>query len=175
MKPKSTTKAMRKMNMCGNEGNLIFLRHVKLGLFACVLFVVVLTTFVFQDIPKIAKINEFEETKDVILSISSFFAVFSLLLLFVANTISDKAKHAGIEVVGRNLMKRCRTVILFVFLLSTLVVVSIISTAYRHSEYAVFAINCALSLVIAVSIMLALDLRQITVLLRNKHRQRPHP
>lgn len=173
---------MRSTKMCGSEDNLIFLGHVKSALLVCVLYILVLTAFCFpilKDILKLADINEFEETKDIILSISSFFAVFSLLLLFVANIISDKAKHAGVEVVGRNLMKdlmkRCKAVVLFVFLLSTLVVVSIISTAYRHSEYAVFAINCALSLVIAVSMMLVLDLRQITVLLRNKHRHRPHP
>lgn len=147
--------------MCGSEDNLIFLGHVKSVFLVCVLFIIVLTAFGFQDIPKIADINEFEETKDIILSISSFFAVFPLLLLFVTNIISDKAKHAGVEIV-------------VVPIISTLVVVPIISTAYRHSEYAVFAIICALSLVIAVSMMLVLDLLKITGLL-NKHRHRPHP
>lgn len=157
--------------MCGGEDNLIFLGHAKSVFLVCVLFIIVLTAFGFQDIPKIAKINEFEEVKDVILSISSFFAVFPLILLFVTNIISDKAKRAGVEIVVVPII----STLAVVTIISTLVVVSILSTAYRHSEYAVFAIICALPLVIVVSIMLALVLRRITVLLRNKHRHRPHP
>lgn len=156
--------------MCGSEDNLIFLGHVKSVFLVCVLFIIVLTAFGFQDIPKIADINEFEETKDIILSISSFFAVFPLLLLFVTNIISDKAKHVGVEIVVVPII----STLVAVTIISTLVAVSILSTAYRHSEYAVFAIICALSLVIAVSMMLVLDLLKITGLL-NKHRHRPHP
>ncbi|MEM1693586.1 MAG: hypothetical protein QW456_05175 [Ignisphaera sp.] len=154
--------------MSGEDGPT-FLRHVKSWLLVFILFVAVVTAFGFGDILKIIKIEEFEESKDIIITISLSFNVFSLLLLVVTNTLFNKAKHMRVEI-NRDLMKDYRTGILITFLLSALVIASIIFTPYRH-EYVAYAILCTLSVVIAMSIILALGLYQIATLLTQNNKE----
>ncbi|MEM1710566.1 MAG: hypothetical protein QW820_06720 [Sulfolobales archaeon] len=139
--------------MSGSDG-LTFLRHVKSWFLAGVLFAIVVIVLSFQSI------SITDEISQIILTISTFFTAFSLLLLVISNMVFAKAHEFGV-LVNKNLMKDYRTGILITFLLSTLVVASIIFTAYRH-EYMACVVVGALSVVIAMSIILALGLYQIT-------------